>query len=113
MNSSTPNLHALAFDCCLVIHWSADHPDCILRDLPRPHAERLLEDMVATLRPHVRELFVKEQLVDGQIGQVLRSWSISTCAPPPTPEGAPGHSPTWFEATAKTFNPPTNKDVTP
>lgn len=107
---TTDRLQSPAFDCCLIIRWRADHPERRLPDLPRAYAERLLEDMVTTLQPHVRELLVVEQLPSGEQGLVLRSWSQAVS---PSPEDAPPHSPTWFEATARSFNPPiTNEETT-
>ncbi len=107
MNIPTNRLPSLEFDCCLIIRWRADHPDRQLPDLPRAYAERLLEDMASTLGPHIRELQVVEQLPSGEHGRVLRSWSTPTEAAPPSPEDAPPHSSTWFEAAARSFAPGT------
>jgi hypothetical protein len=107
MTIPTHRLQSPAFDCCLIIRWRSDHPDRVLPDLPRAYAERLLEDMVTTLAPHVRELQVAQQLPNGDPGLPLRTWSAA-------PEGAPPHSQAWFEATARTFNPPTPEEgITP
>lgn len=103
VNVTTDHLQSPTFDCCLIIRWSADHPDRQLPDLPRSHAERLLEDLVATLQPHVRELLVVEQLPSGEHGLVLRSWSSAVTDAPP-------HSKTWCEAAARSFTPPTQED---
>lgn len=106
ITAATPQQQSPTFDCCLIIRWRADHPERQLPDLPRHYAERLLEDMLTSLRPHLRELQVVEQLPGGKPGRVLRSWSAAPTDQPPSPDNAPAHSPTWFEATARSFNPP-------
>jgi hypothetical protein len=106
---TTDRLQSPVFDCCLIIRWCADHPERRLPDLPRSHAERLLEDMVTTLQPHVRELLVVEQLPSGEQGLVLRSWSQAVS---PSPDDAPPHSPTWSEAAARVTHPPTHNERT-
>lgn len=114
MNIPTGRVQSPAFDCCLIIRWRAEHPDRLLPDLPRAYAERLLEDMVTTLQPHVRELQVAEQLPNGDAGLVLRSWTTALDPQQPEPADAPPHSPTWHSATAQAFNPPTpNERTTP
>lgn len=110
MNLPTDRLQSPAFDCCLIIRWRADHPERVLPDLPRAYAERLLEDMVTTLQPHVRELVVAEQHPDGRPGKALRSWSAMPDTMPPLPEYAPPHSKTWCEAAARSLTPPTQED---
>lgn len=114
MNIPTDRLQSPAFDCCLIIRWRAEHPDRLLPDLPRAYAERLLEDMVTTLAPHVREIQVVQQQPDGTPGPVLRTWSTALGSLPPLPQDAPPHSPTWFAATARSFNPqPPDEGTTP
>lgn len=110
MNIPTDRLQSPTFDCCLIIRWRAEHPERLLPDLPRAYAERLLEDMVTTLAPHVREIQVAQQQQDGTPGLVLRTWSAAQESLPPLPEDAPPHSPTWFEATARSFNPSTSNE---
>ncbi|MFA7329829.1 MAG: hypothetical protein WC326_02030 [Candidatus Delongbacteria bacterium] len=110
MNVPTDRLPSLEFDCCLIIRWRADHPERQLPDLPRAYAERLLEDMLTSLQPYLRELQVVEQLPSGELGGVLRSWTAAPTTQPPSPDNAPAHSPTWFVATARSFNPSSTQE---
>jgi hypothetical protein len=94
---STNQQLPLVMDCCLIIRWQADHPDRVLPDLPRVHAERLLEDLVSILRPHLRQLEILEQPVPGKAGGRIRLWDPCTER---QLADRPPHSSTWNTALA-------------
>lgn len=98
---TTDSLQDQVVDCCVIIRWRADHPDRELPDLPRPHAERLLEDLVAALRPHLRQIEILEQPRPGQVGQRIRLWDS---AQERVLAARPPHSTTWFQAVARALS---------
>ncbi|MDP2361988.1 MAG: hypothetical protein Q8O14_14770 [bacterium] len=105
----------LVMDCTLIICWKAEIPDRHLPDLPRSYAERLLEDLVDALRPHLTQLEIREQLATGEPGRRLRLWD--TCCEhglvdvqrrqadqAHNPANIPPHSDTWFIATGRAIS---------